>query len=47
VGFELGFARRWRVNADIGPSWISIASQGYSLAEVQWTYNTAIYFFLY
>lgn len=47
VGLEYGFSRRWRVNADIGPAWIKVVSSGQSLSELQWTYNTAIYFFIF
>jgi tetratricopeptide (TPR) repeat protein len=47
VGLEYPFARYLRLSVDIGPTWVQANSQGQSLAELQWTYNTALYFYLF
>jgi hypothetical protein len=35
------------VNVDLGPAWIQLFAQGQTMQTWKWTYNTALYFFLF
>ena len=35
------------VNVDLGPAWIQLFDQGQTMQTWKWTYNTALYFFLF
>lgn len=47
AGFDFKWGARWMVNADIGPLWMQLNSQGQTLETVDWVYNTALYFYLF
>ena len=43
AGLEYHLTPRWSVHADLGPTYFQISSQGESVGQWQWTYNTALY----
>jgi len=44
VGLQYTFQKHWTALVDIGPAWMSVSSEGYSLNEEQWVLNTALYY---
>lgn len=47
VGVEYRFSRQWRITVDLGPALINVDSSGTSVSEWEWTYNTALYVWLF
>jgi hypothetical protein len=47
VGVEYRFSKQWRITVDIGPALINVDSGGTSVSEWEWTYNTALYVWLF
>jgi hypothetical protein len=46
-GLDFHINPRWRLIVDLGPAWIDLSSEGQNLAAWQWTYNTALYYYLF
>lgn len=45
LGVDYRFARRWRLNVDLGPLWARISANGRTRDELPWVFNTALYFY--
>jgi hypothetical protein len=46
-GLELPFAGRWGLQADAGPLWVQLTSEGQSVVASDLVFNAALYFYIW